>query len=128
MRESSGNRVCWGMASRQQRVRGSAYLSAYAFIEECFGAVGLARVLATLTAEERGIIEAVRDPSEWAPFDTWLRLVGATDRVLGTGDLALVRRGGRWGALRDLSRMFPDLASNGTPADLVELASRFWSS
>ncbi len=116
------------MVRRQQRVRGAAYLSARGFIEDCYGADGLARVFETLTADERGTIDRVNDRAEWYPFDTWLRLVGATDSVLGTGDLELVRRGGHWGAVRDLGTMFPDLAINGTPNDLVELASRFWSS
>jgi len=84
--------------------------------------------MATLTPEERTTIETVDDRAAWYSFETWLRLVGATDTVLGSGDLALVRQGGHWGALRDLDQMFPELAKGGTPADLVELASRFWSS
>lgn len=110
------------------RVRGSAYHSAREFVSERFGAGAVEQVLEALPVEARAAFADEVDRHAWAPLLPWVAFLGTMDRLLGRGDLALVRESGRWAALRDLPALFPDLARMGRPVDIIALASKFWNS
>jgi len=77
--------------------------------------------------EDVEIVESVESETVWAPFDVWARFVEISDRVLGSGDFALVREGGFWAAQRDLPAIFPEVHTRRDSRHLlIELASRFW--
>jgi hypothetical protein len=114
--------------SFEHRVRSAAYLSALAHARQRFGEDAVAQVVAGLSDADREIVAAQTDAEAWGSFSTWIRLIEALDNELGEGDLGVAREGGRWAAMTDLTRRFPEMARTGTPEELVVLASRFWRS
>jgi hypothetical protein len=110
------------------RVRGSVYQSAREFVIERFGADALRRVIEALPPGDRSVMSGSVERSAWMAFLPWVSLLETMDRVLGRGDLALVRESGRWAALKDLPALFPELVRAGTPFDIIVLASKFWNS
>ncbi len=112
---------------REVRIRGAAYLSAREFLTERFGADALAEVYRAMKPADAEVVESIDSSTEWGPFAVWARFVETSDRVLGSGDFALARAGGRWAALRDLPTIFPEVhVKRAKERVLVELASRFW--
>lgn len=113
--------------SSAPRVRGAVYHSACRFVVERFDRAGLDRVLESLPAATRRAVDGRVDREAWMPFEPWIALLEAADRLLGHGDLALVRESGRWAAQADVPRMFPDLVRRGSLREVIVLASRFWN-
>jgi predicted hydrocarbon binding protein len=86
-------------------LKGSMFLSTFAFIEDRFGPQARERVLRHLTAAERDVLSGLVLPITWYPLPLFGRLLRAMDAEVGRGDFALVAERGEWTATRDLKTL-----------------------
>lgn len=105
----------------------TVHLKSYlAFLHERGGADDVERVLAELTPEDREIAVHASQAGEWLDCDRWWRLLTTADRVLGCGDLQLVREIGAFDAKRNLSGVYRVFLSFLTPDFIMSRASLIW--
>jgi hypothetical protein len=105
--------------------KGTNLLHMRSYVERVHGPSAWQRVVLSLSEEDRAIV-SVLSPSGWYELGAQHRLLRAIDRVIGTGDLALVPEIGRYEADEDLStihRLFVRLTS---PAYVLEKAGEYW--
>lgn len=110
------------------QLKGSAYLSTLAFIEQHFGADAKARVLARLPEEDRAMLGGLILPIRWYPLAPFPRLLRAMEEELGRGDLTLVTERGTWAAIHDMKTVHKLLLKVLTPSWVVQKAMRLWPS
>ncbi len=70
----------------ERSIKGSVLKARLAFIEQRLGKVGIARILARLSKEDRDVLEGILLPAGWYPFETSERLTVAIAKELGDGD------------------------------------------
>jgi predicted hydrocarbon binding protein len=108
------------------QLKGSMFLSTFAFIEHRFGPAAKETVLAKLSEEDRTLYAEILLPIAWYPLPAFGRLLRAMDSALGSGDLTLVTERGEWAATRDirsLRRAVLKLLSNQW---IIEKGASLW--
>lgn len=96
------------------------------FLHERVGENGAERVLAALTPEDREVLARPSLSNEWLDCDLWWRLLTTADRVLGRGDLQLVREIGAFDAKRNLNGVYRVFLSFLRPEFIMSRASLIW--
>src|ERR1700733_950079 len=91
---STTNRV----RSPHGHLKGSMYLSTFAFIEHRFGVEAKTAVMRRLSAEDREMLSGIVLPISWYPLAPFGRLLRVMDGELGKGDFNLVTERGEWTA------------------------------
>ena len=110
----------------EAQLKGSAYLSTFAFIDAQFGAGARERVLARLSADDRALLGGLLLPIRWYPLAPFPRLLRALEDELGRGDLALVTERGRWAAINDMRTVHKVLLKFVTSQWVIEKGMRLW--
>jgi hypothetical protein len=107
-------------------VKGSALTSRILWVSLNHGKTGVARLAAAAGAELAALIEDGVVRSTWYPFDLFVELNQQIDRLFGTGDLALVKELGRYGADANLTTIYRLFFKVGTVQWILARASRLW--
>jgi hypothetical protein len=105
--------------------KGSFFVAMKKFVLERFGPEQWARLMGTLSSEDRAQIEAATSIT-WVDVDVRLRSLHAMREVLGSRDASLLTTFGRFEAENDLSttqRLFLRLAN---PGYAMEKAGQYW--
>ncbi len=97
------------------------------WIELNHGGDGLTRVLAECSPELRATIEGGMRKAAWYPLAQMLELCVVIDRVLGVGDLGLVRELGRQSCDANLTTIYRLFFKLGSVHWILGRAVRLWS-
>ena len=97
------------------------------WIELNHGGAGLTRVLAECSPELRATIEGGMSKAAWYPLAQMIELCVVIDRVLGVGDLALVRELGRQSCDANLTTIYRLFFKLGSVHWILGRAVRLWS-
>ena len=104
-----------------QQVKGSVLRSRLGFVEQQFGADGVARVLAALNPEDRREL-AKPLPVKWYPFELGKRLDDAIVQTLAKGDRSYFIRLGEASAEQNLTSVHASFLTDGNPAGFLAKA------
>ncbi len=96
------------------------------FLLERSGPGAWERVLENLTPADRHEAAQLRLPHEWFDYALWWRLITAADRVLGRGDLALVREIGSFDARENLHGIYRVFLSFLSPEHIITRTQLIW--
>jgi hypothetical protein len=108
------------------RVKGSTVLSRLQFLEERYGASAKQAVIASLSPEWQAVAAKGVPPHEWVPYEFYVDINVAADRLHGRGDLALCREMGRFSAERNLPTLYRIFYRLGSPLFIFRKAARVW--
>ncbi|MCC6554149.1 MAG: hypothetical protein IT372_14180 [Polyangiaceae bacterium] len=107
-------------------VKGAAVTARVRFVRERFGEGALADLLGALQPDARAAIEERILPQAWVPYDLYIDLNVAIDRLFGAGDLRLCYELGRYSAEVNLPTLYKLFYRLGTPMFVFEKAARVW--
>ncbi|RMH41939.1 MAG: hypothetical protein D6689_09685 [Deltaproteobacteria bacterium] len=107
-------------------VKGSSFASRILWVRLNHGEEGVERLARAVGPGLRDVIVDGAVMSRWYPFDQFIELNVAIDRVFGRGDLALVKTLGRHGADANLTTIYRLFYRVGTVKWILERASRLW--
>jgi predicted hydrocarbon binding protein len=110
---------------RVARVRGLVFSNAKLFCVDRFGESGWWRVLDALPKADRDVLEAAVTVG-WYDLGVYDRAHEAIDRVLGEGDLRLMKTLGHFCAERDLTTIHRVFARLSTPTSLLTKYGEYW--
>lgn len=102
-----------------QQVKGAVLKSRLGFVEEHFGAEAVAKVIASLTPEDRAALRLIL-PVVWYPFVLGERLDDAIMRVCGKGDARFFERLGAASAERNLGSVHRGFLRPGQPHEFLD--------
>jgi len=108
-------------------VKGAAVTARLRYVRERHGEAGLARLLAEVPADVRAVLEAHVLAQAWVPFDAFLALCVAADRLFGRGDLALCYDLGRYAAEVDLPTVYRIFYRLGSVQYIFRKAAQLWN-
>lgn len=107
-------------------VKGTAFSSRLLWVRLNHGQEGLERLAA---AVDSGLAELLHEGavmSRWYPFEQFVELNLAIDRMYGRGDLSLIKSLGRHGADANLTTIYRLFYKVGTVKWILARASRLW--
>lgn len=107
-------------------VKGSTISSRLLWVSLHHGEEGLEQLNAALTPPARQILSMPLAKAKWYPFDLFVELTIAIDRVFGKGDLALAKVLGRFTADANLTTVYKLFYMVGTPKWIIDRAARLW--
>jgi hypothetical protein len=107
-------------------VRGAAVTARLRYVRERHGEDGLRHLFAALPAGMRATLEGAL-PEAWVPFDAFVELCVAIDRLFGKGDLALCLELGRYAAEVNLPTHLRLFYRVGSPVYIFRRAAQLWS-
>jgi hypothetical protein len=113
--------------SAMPNVKGSALASRVLWVELEHGGHGRARLARHVSPELGASIAGPIAKARWYPFDQFIELNVAIDRVFGHGDLALARVLGRAGADANLTTIYRLFYKIGSVHWILGRGSRLWS-
>ncbi len=114
-------------SSGVSNVKGSALSSRVLWVQLGHGDAGMQRLLHQCSPELRRSIEEGINKARWYPFDQFVELNTAVDRLFGKGDLGLIRDLGRFGADANLTTIYRLFYKVGTVHWILGRAVRLWS-
>jgi hypothetical protein len=107
-------------------VKGTAFSSRLLWVRLNRGQEGLERLAAAVTAPLAQVLREGAVMSKWYPFEQFVELNLAIDRMYGRGDLSLIRGLGRHGADANLTTIYRLFYKVGTVKWILARASRLW--
>lgn len=107
-------------------VKGSAFASRILWVRLNQGESGIERVSRHVSPELGELLRHGAVMSRWYPFELFIELNLALDRIFGGGDLALIRTLGRHGADANLTTIYRLFYKVGTVKWILARASRLW--
>ena len=116
------------MTAPTGQLKGSMYVSTFAFIETRFGPNAKSAVLARLEPADRELLGGLVLPISWYPLAPFGRLLRAMDAELGRGDHALIVERGEWTAVRDMRTIHKVILKFVTMTWIVDKAAKLWPS
>lgn len=108
------------------RVKGSAVTSRVRFIRERADERTYREIRDALRPELRAHFDGGVLPHAWVPFELFVALNVETDARLGSGDLALCREMGRYGAKVNLPTLYRIFYRLGSLPFILRKAARLW--
>ena len=108
-------------------MKGSALASRLQWVRLNHGEAGVNRLAAAVSPDLRARVEQGVVMARWYPFDHFVELNLAIDRVYGHGDQTLVRLLGRHGADANLTTIYRLFFKVGTVKWVLGRASRLWN-
>jgi hypothetical protein len=108
-------------------VKGSAVTARLRFVRERHGEEALARLVGALSPHHRAALDARVLPQAWVPFELFVELGEAADRLFGRGDLALCYEMGRYAAEVNLPTLYRLFYRLGSPQFILRKAAQLWS-
>jgi hypothetical protein len=115
------------MPMTMPNVRASAILARLRWVEDHHGREAKRAVLVSLAPTHATAILAAESPSMWVPFDAFVALCTAIDRMYGKGDLAMCRMLGRWAADVNLPTIYRLFYKLGSVRFIISKASTVWT-
>ncbi len=115
------------MTGQTPHVRASAILARLRWVEEHHGREAKRAVLVSISPTHATAILAAVNPTLWVPFDAFVALCVAIDRMYGSGDLALCRTLGRYAAEVNLPTLYRIFYKIGSVRYIISKASAVWS-
>ena len=107
-------------------VKGSALATRVTWVGLNHGQGGLDRLCAQVSPELAREVRAGIAVARWYPFEQFVELVRAIDRVFGKGDGALTHELGRYGADAALTTIYRLFYRVGTVRWVMARAARLW--
>ena len=111
---------------RVPNVKGSALTSRLLWVRLNHGESGLTRLTDVVSPALREIIESGAVHARWYPFDLFVELNVAIDRVYGKGDATLIRELGRYSADANLTTIYRLFYKVGTVRWILARGPRLW--
>ncbi|HDS08945.1 MAG TPA: hypothetical protein ENN73_01850 [Firmicutes bacterium] len=108
-------------------VKGTAIISTLKFLELNYSSDQLKSVMNKLSKSDRDILSEKLFPSVWYPFNTLINLTRLIDSDLGTGDLTLARKIGKFSADHDLKSIYKLFYKIGSPQFVISRASQVFA-
>ncbi len=108
-------------------VKGAIITARLRFARERHGEEGLRRLLDAVPASTRAALEGRVLPHEWVPYDVFIDMGVAMDRLFGEGDLALCYELGRYSAEVNLPTLYRIFYRLGSPLYIFRKAAQLWS-
>ncbi|HLU67944.1 MAG TPA: hypothetical protein VKZ63_16780 [Kofleriaceae bacterium] len=107
-------------------VKGSAMSSRILWVRLNQGQAGIDRLAASVSEPLSSLVRDGAVMSRWYPFEQFIELNLAIDRIFGAGDMSLVRTLGRHGADANLTTIYRLFFKVGTVKWILARASRLW--
>jgi len=107
-------------------VKGSAFSSRILWVRLHHGEAGIDRLIRQASPELGQLLRDGAVMSRWYPFELFVEINLALDRVFGTGDMALIKTLGRHGADANLTTIYRLFYKVGTVKWLLARAPRLW--
>ncbi len=107
-------------------VKGTAFSSRLLWVRLNHGQEGLERLTKAVKKPLALLMSEGAVMSKWYPFELFVELNLAIDKMYGSGDLALVRNLGRHGADANLTTIYRLFYKVGTVKWILARASRLW--
>jgi hypothetical protein len=107
-------------------VKGSAFASRILWVRLNHGERGVEKLAHAASPELADVVRQGAVMPRWYPFELFIEINAAIDRLFGKGDLALVRQLGRHGADANLTTIYRLFYKVGTTKWILERASRLW--
>lgn len=107
-------------------VKGTAFSSRLLWVRLNHGQEGLERLAAAVEAPLAGLLRDGAVMSKWYPFEQFVELNLAIDKMWGRGDLTLIKSLGRHGADANLTTIYRLFYKVGTVKWIMARASRLW--
>jgi hypothetical protein len=107
-------------------VKGSAFASRILWVRLNQGEAGIVRLLGQVSPALGDVLRHGAVMSRWYPFDLFVEINLALDRTFGSGDLALIKSLGRYGADANLTTIYRLFYKVGTVKWILARASRLW--
>ena len=108
-------------------VKGSSLASRILWVELGHGEKGIARLRAQASPELRATLDRGVHKATWYPFEQFIELNQAIDRIFGAGDLALIKPLARAGADANLTTIYRLFYKLGSVNWILGRAVRLWS-
>lgn len=108
-------------------VKGAAVTARLRFVRERHGEDGVRRLIDEVPAATRAVLAGRVLPQEWVPYDVFVDLGVAADRLFGRGDLALCYEMGRYAAEVNLPTLYRIFYRLGNPLYIFRRAAQLWS-
>jgi uncharacterized protein (TIGR02265 family) len=109
-----------------QQIKGAVLKSRLGFVEDHFGKEGLARVLASLPADDQRLLRIVFT-SNWYPFELGKRVDDAIVQVLGGGRTDFFEKLGEASATKNLASLHSGYLAQGDPHAFLAKAPSIYS-
>lgn len=107
-------------------VKGTAFSSRLLWVRLNHGQEGLERLAAAVESDLAAVLRDGAVMSKWYPFEQFVELNLAIDRMYGRGDLSLIKNLGRHGADANLTTIYRLFYKVGTVKWILARASRLW--
>jgi hypothetical protein len=107
-------------------VKGSALATRVTWVSLNHGQAGLERLCAQVSPELAEAVRAGIAVARWYPFEQFVELVRAIDRLFGKGDGTLTHELGRYGADAALTTIYRLFFRVGTVRWVMARAARLW--
>jgi hypothetical protein len=107
-------------------VKGSAFASRILWVRLNQGEAGIERLTRHVSPELGTLLRDGVVMSRWYPFELFVEINLALDRIFGAGDLAFIRSLGRHGADANLTTIYRLFYKVGTVKWILARASRLW--
>jgi hypothetical protein len=108
-------------------VKGSAMSSRVLWVQLGHGASGIDRLVRQVSPELCASIAAGFNKAKWYPFEQFVEINLAIDRLFGKGDLSLVKQLGRFGADANLTTIYRLFYKVGSVQWILGRSVRLWS-
>ena len=108
-------------------VKGAMIVSRLRFVRERHAEEGVRRLLEAVTAATRAGLEGRVLPTDWVPYDVFVDMSLAIDRLFGSGDLALCLELGRHSAEVNLPTLYRLFYRLGSPIYIFRRAAQLWN-
>jgi hypothetical protein len=86
----------------------------------------LQRIIGQLSPEDQGVLNKPVMPNAWLDYSLWWRLLLSADKILGKGDLQLIREIGAFDAQENLNGIYKTFISFLRPDFIIGNASLIW--
>jgi hypothetical protein len=107
-------------------VKGSTISSRLLWVSLHHGEEGLQKLNGVLTPESRAALAMPLQKAKWYPFELFVELSMAIDKVFGKGDMSLIKQVGRFTADANLKTVYKLFYMVGTPKWIIDRAARLW--
>ena len=107
-------------------VKGSAFASRILWVRLHQGESGIERLGKQVSPELGELLRTGAVMSRWYPFEQFVEINLALDRLFGSGDMALIKTLGRHGADAYLTTIYRLFYKVGTVKWILARASRLW--
>ena len=111
---------------RVPNVKGSALTSRLLWVRLNHGESGLQRLSADVSEPLRAVAETGAVHARWYPFEMFVELNVAIDRLFGAGDSELIRQLGRYSADANLTTIYRLFYKVGTVRWILARGPRLW--